>query len=189
MDKIKDDPYLMDHNYDGIQELDNPMPTWWLITFFATMIFAGIYYFHYELSGITNSDQELAQDLKEVQEMRTAAKANQPESETKDLNALVGDSQAIAAGKQQYQLRCAACHGQAGEGGIGPNLTDNFWIHGKGNINDVHGLISNGVTDKGMPAWSEMMSANDLNNTAAFVISLKGTNPANGKQPQGQKVE
>ena len=189
MDKIKDDPYLMDHNYDGIQELDNPMPTWWLITFFITMVFAGIYYFHYELSGITNSDQELAQELAEVESLRKAAKANEPKLETQDLQALVADSNAIEAGKKEYALRCAACHGQVGEGGIGPNLTDNYWIHGKGKIEDIVQVINVGVSDKGMPAWSEMMSTAAIQQTAAYIMNIRGTNPANAKKAEGQQVE
>ncbi|MCB0391998.1 MAG: c-type cytochrome [Bdellovibrionales bacterium] len=189
MDKIKDDPYLMDHNYDGIQELDNPMPTWWLITFFVTIVFAGIYYFHYELSQITSSDIELKQELAEVEALRNAAQASEPKMEATDLNALVSDTNAIAAGKKQYDLRCAACHGPAGGGGIGPNLTDDWWIHGKGSIQDIHGIVANGVLDKGMPAWKEMMSASDVNHVSAYVVSLKGTNPANAKKAEGQKVE
>ena len=189
MDKIKDDPNLMDHNYDGIQELDNPMPTWWLITFFITIVYAGIYYFHYEVSGVTNSDQELAQDLAEVEALRSAAKGSEPKMEAQDLSALVGDANALAAGKKQYDAQCAACHGNLGEGGIGPNLADEWWIHGKGSIEEIYGLIANGITDKGMPAWSEMMSGTDLNNVTAYVASLKGTNPPNAKKAQGQKVE
>ncbi|MCB9025244.1 MAG: c-type cytochrome [Bdellovibrionaceae bacterium] len=189
MENDKNDPFLMDHNYDGIQELDNPMPTWWLITFYATIIFAGIYFFHYELSGITSSDQELAEDFKEIKSLRQTAQANKPQMETQDLNALVLETSAIDAGKKEFLLRCAACHGQSGEGGIGPNLTDDFWIHGKGKIEDIVAIVNTGVTDKGMPAWSEMMSAAAINNTSAFVFSLKGTNPSNGKKPEGQKVE
>ena len=189
MDKSKDDPYLMDHNYDGIEELDNPMPTWWLITFFGTIIFGAIYFFHYEISEVSNSDSELAQDLAEIKALKQASLAKAPKVEAKDLNALIGDSQALAEGSKDYKANCAACHGQKGEGGIGPNLTDDFWIHGEGDIHGVVKIIINGVTEKGMVPWKDLLSTTNINVTAAYVISLRGTNPSNAKKPEGAEYK
>ena len=189
MDKIKDDPYLMDHNYDGIEELDNPMPTWWLITFFGTMIFAAIYFFHYEITESSSSDLELAEEMSEIQKLRDAVKMNTPQPETQDLNALVTNPEALTSGEKVYQSKCAACHGVKGEGQIGPNLTDTFWIHGEGTIEAIAKVINTGVTEKGMPAWGEMISGSEVNNTAAYILSLKGSNPPNAKKAEGVELK
>ncbi len=183
------DPLLMDHNYDGIEELDNPMPTWWLVTFFATIIFAGIYYFHYEVTQSSTSDLELAQDMAKIEALRKASKATSADAPEVDLNSLIGDPKAIASGDKAYQAKCAACHGSKGEGLIGPNLADDYWIHGAGDIKSVVHIINVGVPDKGMPAWAEMVSVQEANNIAAYVVSLRGTNPPNAKKPEGNKAE
>lgn len=189
MDKPKDnDPYLMDHNYDGIQELDNPMPSWWLITFFGTIIFAAIYYFHFEITKSSSSDSELAQELLEIEALRKNTQANEPQKQEEDLKALIGDKISIEAGEKVFQAKCASCHGTKGEGLIGPNLTDNFWIHGKGDIENLVSVINIGVADKGMPAWKTLIPTTDINRLGAFLVSIQGTSPANAKKPEGQKI-
>lgn len=188
MDKTKEnDPYLMDHNYDGIEELDNPMPTWWLITFFATIIFGVIYYLHYEVTQSSTSDQELALELAEIEKIRNANTSEQPPSSPQDLQALIGDSSAISGGDKVYQAKCASCHGAKGEGLIGPNLTDDHWIHGDGKIESLVQVINAGVLDKGMPAWKDLIAQNDIQKIGAYLISLQGTQPPNAKKPEGIK--
>lgn len=185
-DKNFDTP-IAGHEYDGIQELDNPLPMWWLITFWGTIIFAGIYwfYFHAGGGGLSTSD-ELKADLAKIEAVRPAPSADQ---DAEALNALVSDPNALASGQTVYAARCAVCHGQSGEGQIGPNLTDNYWIHGAGQMVDIVQVVKTGVTAKGMPAWENMISADEVKHVAAYIVSLKGSEPKNAKAPEGTEVK
>jgi cytochrome c oxidase cbb3-type subunit 3 len=170
------------HAYDGIEEFDNPLPNWWLVTLFATIIFAFIYYLHYTVGGAPTQLQELEADMKALPQV---AKAQWNEADvTQKMNAL----SSLAKGKEIFQGRCASCHGPEGQGLIGPNLTDKFWIHGHGTRADLMQIISEGVLDKGMPAWATMISEDEVLNVAAFVHSLRATHPSNPKPPQGEEV-
>ena len=178
------------HSYDGIEELDNPLPMWWLATFFATIIFAFLYYTHYE---IANAGKSLAQEFqieKEILEEAGHAVHNsinvEPEEELEEMMAVSGS---VQSGAQLFLEKCSACHGKSGEGIIGPNLTDRFWIHGKGLRGDILTVIRAGVLEKGMPAWQASMSGPELIQVAAYVYSLKDSKPANGKAAQGVEVQ
>ncbi|HEU4576231.1 MAG TPA: cbb3-type cytochrome c oxidase N-terminal domain-containing protein [Chitinophagaceae bacterium] len=175
---------LLDHDYDGIKELDNALPPWWKWGFYITLVI-GVFYllrFHVWKTGPT-PEQEYNSEM--------VAAAKQMEAYRKKSNDLVdettvtmADATGIAAGKQLFQQNCIACHGSAGEGGVGPNLTDNYWLHG-GRINDVFKTIKYGYPDKGMQSWEKMFSPSQIRNLASFVKSLYGTNPPNPKAPQG----
>ena len=184
-----EDPNLMSHNYDGIQELDNPMPSWWLITFFCTIIFATLYFFHYQVSHLSSSDKELSQGMKAITSMQTKAKSVAQKEQPKDLDSLVNDKKTLAAGAANFKANCVSCHGDHGQGLIGPNLTDKYWLHGKGSVKDILLTVENGVTQKGMPAWGPILGPKKIVTLAAFVKSIQGTKPANPKAPQGDKVE
>jgi len=181
---------LMDHSYDGIQEYDNPLPPWWNYLFALCIIWAGLYLFYYELTGIGPSSTE--EYLAEVEEYNTkyadiiAAEAsinwNEPSFE------LVSDGGKLEKAGSSYAANCASCHGALGEGGIGPNLTDDYWIHGNG-VNNIAKTIAIGVPEKGMIPWKNTFKANDIAALASYVISLHGTNPANAKPPQGDLYE
>lgn len=176
------------HEYDGIQELDNPLPMWWLVTFFGTIIFAFIYWIHYQAGGGgLSSNEELKSDMAAIEASKPAP--SQGSDAQVDLNALIGDATALSQGKTVFAARCAACHGPNGEGQIGPNLTDNYWIHGGGQIADVIQVVKTGVTAKGMPAWETMISGAEINSVAAYIVSLKGSNPANAKAAEGTEVK
>lgn len=173
-----------DHNYDGIVELDNSLPPWWVYMFYATIAFGLVYviYFHY-LDGPSQADEynkevELA-SLKKTEMLKQSAGKVDENSVT-----LLTDAADIAKGKSSFITKCAACHGQAGEGGVGPNLTDEYWIHG-GSINDIFKTIKYGVQEKGMIAWEAQMQPQEMQQVSSFIMSLKGTNPANAKAPQG----
>lgn len=177
---------IPNHEYDGIRELDNPLPGWWLLTFYATIVFAGIYYAHYEILGTgPTTAQELAADLAQHKASSPAAGETPSGDEEATLQALVGDEQALLAGRGEYQVKCAACHGPQGGGLIGPNLTDNHWLHGEGKITEIRHTIMTGVTDKGMPAWENLIAKELINKVAAYVYSLKGTNPPGAKAAEG----
>ena len=188
-DAVPDEP-LFEHAYDGIQEYDNPMPRWWVLTFWATIVFAVVYALNVvpiigEGKGwLGNFEDEMAAAEKKY----AASRAPQEAPSDEALRALAADPAGLAAGKKVYMVNCFPCHGAAGEGGIGPNLTDDFWIHG-GRPGDIHHVISAGVLDKGMPAWAAVLKPEDVTGAAAFVVSVHGTNPANAKAPQGEKVE
>lgn len=177
----------LDHSYDGIQELDNPLPRWWLATFYGTIIFSALYFFYYHLGS---GDSHLAELQKEMSRIEQARILNKP-SGSKDLeklSAYMQSAEKIASGKVVYTARCAACHATDGGGSIGPNLTDNFWIHGKGAPGDVLAVIASGVADKGMPPWSGALTPEELYTVAAFTLSLHGKTPATPKAPQGTEV-
>ncbi|MCB0419381.1 MAG: c-type cytochrome [Bdellovibrionales bacterium] len=185
------DHVIEGHDYDGIQELNNPLPAWWLGIFWATCLFGLAYYIYYELAGGPTLDEELQTAMSEIHAVKEEAQAANPTAAPKsdeELNALVSDPAALEKGAQVFQTNCVACHGAKGEGTIGPNLTDDYWIHKKGTMSDIVSLIKTGVPDKGMPPWEAAIAAEDIEKTAAFIVSLKGTNPPNAKAPQGEQV-
>ena len=176
---------LLDHNYDGIKELDNDLPPWWKYGFYLTIIVAIIYMYNYHISGngdlqIAEYDKAMATAKLEVEEFMKNSANKVDESTVK----LLTDAKDLTIGKDAFIASCAACHGRAGEGGVGPNLTDEYWLHG-GSIQDVFKSIKYGWTEKGMKAWKEDISPMQISQITSFILSLKGTNPANGKEPQG----
>jgi cytochrome c oxidase cbb3-type subunit 3 len=175
---------LLDHDYDGIKELDNALPPWWKYGFYITIVIAVIYIFNFHVWGIgKNPEQEYAEEMMEGKRIEELYKAK-----TKDLvdenNVVISDAAGIETGKILYTQSCVACHGTKGEGGIGPNLTDEFWIHG-GAMNNIYNTLKIGYPEKGMQSWQTMFSPVQLKNLASYVKSIKGTNPPNGKAPQG----
>lgn len=182
------DKIIEGHDYDGIQELDNPLPRWWLYLFYVTIVFAFGYYGYYELMGGPSSQETLEKELAEFKAMEPEP-VEQPQGEEVDVQALLADSQALQAGQTVFGQYCVSCHGQKGEGGIGPNLTDKYWIHSKGDFAGVLIAFRNGFPQKGMPPWGGIVPADKHNALAAYVVSLQGTNPSNGKEPQGELIE
>jgi cytochrome c oxidase cbb3-type subunit 3 len=173
-----------DHNYDGIIELDNSLPPWWVYMFYGTIIFAFSYiiYFTY-FDGPTQKmeyDTEVAQAIQKKNEFlkQTAALVD----ETSVL--ILTDATALAKGKSSYITKCATCHGVNGEGLVGPNLTDDYWIHG-GGIKDIFKTIKYGWPEKGMISWENQITPMEMQQISSYIITLKGTKPANPKAPQG----
>lgn len=176
------DQPIAGHTYDNISELDNPLPMWWLWTFFGTIIFAFVYYVHFELAGGPTSDEYLKQDLAKIEAIKGSAPKN--EFSGSDLAAAMGDQTKIEQGKNIFALRCASCHGEKGQGQIGPNLTDKFWIHGS-KPSEVLMTVTKGVLDKGMPPWEGVLKPDELVAVVSFVHSIRGSNPPSPKAPQG----
>lgn len=176
---------LLDHDYDGIQEYDNPLPNWWLTTFFVTLIFGFIYWIHYGVAGGPTLGDELKVAMTEFKKLKDS-QPDQVESES-DLQAMIAGSEKLSLGKQVYEAKCSACHSADGGGMIGPNLTDKFWIHGNGNLTSLVTVIRKGVLEKGMPAWETMISKDEVIAVTAYVHSLQGTHPATPKPAQGQE--
>jgi cytochrome c oxidase cbb3-type subunit III len=176
---------MTDHNYDGIRELDNDLPPWWKYGFILTIITSVLYLLHYH--GLRTGDLQIAEYKKEVLTakleidvfMKNSAN-NVDETTVKFLNTPTD----LNSGKDIFIATCVACHNKLGEGGVGPNLTDQYWIHG-GGLSDVFKTIKYGWPDKGMKAWKEDLSPMQIAQVASYIKTLVGTNPPNAKAPQG----
>jgi cytochrome c oxidase cbb3-type subunit 3 len=182
-DEKKYGKIIPDHEYDGIQELDNPLPGWWLATFYITIFFSIFYVGYYIFGSGPTLVDELKKDLTARELALKSTGANQGPTEN-ELNALIKNQERAAKGKPIFLAKCASCHGDKGQGIIGPNLTDQYWIHGNKPA-DLYKVISEGVLDKGMPPWNSMLNKEEIMNIIAFIITLKDTNPPNAKAPQG----
>ncbi len=180
----QNDDKLLDHSYDGIQEYDNPLPRWWVWIFWATVIWAPFYYFLPEPfgEGPGNVAQYEADVAKYAAERPPSALASAISDE--ELEELADDDDALAEGKTVFTANCAACHRADGGGLIGPNLTDDAWIHG-GSPSQVHNTIAVGVLAKGMPPWERILKPGQLNHVTAYVLSLRGSNPPDAKAQEG----
>ena len=184
----KEADILLDHDYDGIRELDNALPPWWKYGFYVTIVVAIIYMFLYHVTGSgKNPEQEYAAEMAEGKKIEEQYKAK-TKSLVDENNITLSDADGSASGKALYNQSCIACHGASGEGGIGPNLTDNYWIHG-GSLNMIYQTIKIGYPEKGMQSWQSMYSPIQIKNLTSFVKSIVGTKPSNPKAPQGNLEE
>jgi cytochrome c oxidase cbb3-type subunit 3 len=178
----------LDEDYDGIKELDNPVPAWFNALFYGTVIFGLGYWLVYhtwQSAPLQTQEYTIAMEEAEVakaQYLKLVAN-NIDENSVKEEKV----TDIIAHGQTVYKQNCAACHGQQGEGKVGPNLTDEFWLHG-GSIKEVFSTIKYGVPDKGMISWQKQLSPKDISDLSNYILSLKGTNPPNAKEPQGEKL-
>jgi cytochrome c oxidase cbb3-type subunit III len=184
---VKEEAALdLGHDYDGIRELDNRLPPWWLYGFYVSIVFAGIYLHRYHIKeSAPLSGEEFAIAMKQAEEQKEAylkKAANKVDETTVKL--LTRESE-LAAGKNIYTINCVACHGQKGEGGVGPNLTDDYWLAG-GSVQDLFKTIKYGRQEKGMRSWKDDLSPMQIAQVTSYIKSLQGTTPANGKEPQGE---
>ena len=184
-----DQDHLLEHSYDGIQEFDNPMPRWWVYLFWVTIIFSILYLLNVPGFGIGKgriADYDKAMAAAAAADAKR--KAAQPAgASAEQLAAMTKDASVLALGKQVFGQNCAACHRADAGGQIGPNLTDDYWLHG-GALDQIHKTVTDGVLEKGMPPWSKVLKPNQLDAVVAYVYTLRGTNPPNPKAPQGDQV-
>ncbi|MDI3320757.1 cbb3-type cytochrome c oxidase N-terminal domain-containing protein [Pinibacter soli] len=178
---------VLDHDYDGIRELDNKLPRWWVWLFYLT-IFGGVIYMYRFHIGKTAplSGEEYAMEVKQAaieQEEYLKKSANRIDETNAKLLTAESD---LAAGKAVFATVCKNCHGEKGEGAFAPNLTDDYWLHG-GDIKSVFKTIKYGVDGKGMNSWKDTYSPLQMEQIASYIKSLHGTNPPNAKPPQGDK--
>jgi len=177
----------LDHDYDGIKELDNDLPPWWVYLFYATIIFGVGYLCKYHLFGGDNQFQELEKEMMIAQKQIEEYKKTAPDLLTVDQVVQLNEATDLAAGKAIFDSNCVACHRADGGGGIGPNLTDEYWILG-GDVKDIFTVISEGGRDgKGMVSWKQQIKPTDIQKVASYILSLQGTNPADAKAPEGDK--
>ena len=185
----KEADVLLDHDYDGIKELDNALPPWWKWGFYITVVIAVIYMFRFHVfkTGPT-PEQEYNKEMQVAAVKLENFRKNSREA-FDEKTVTLADATGVAAGKKIFTGTCFPCHGSNGEGNaVGPNLTDKYWLHG-GSLSEVFHTITVGVPDKGMQAWGKTFSPADVRNLASFILSLQGTNPANAKAPQGNLYE
>lgn len=180
---------LLDHDYDGIRELNHPLPSWWLGTFFITIIFAVFYYIAYTFMDAKTLDRELAEEMKVVTELQTEFENKSGRFNLEEYNKITSDKKVMKAAKKTYKRKCKACHGKFGEGGVGPNLTDKYWLHGNGSLETVYNTINKGVVDKGMAAWGPVLGKEKVYGVLKYIQAFKGTNPDGAKAPQGELYE
>jgi cytochrome c oxidase cbb3-type subunit III len=178
---------MMDHSYDGIVELDNHMPPWLANVFLLTIAFAVGYFTYYSVLGLGKSQlEEYAEEQRiaaiQIEEYKALAVSSIDET------SVIFDAtpEAIAAGQSIYSANCVACHAQDGGGGVGSNLTDEYWKHG-GSINDIFKVIKYGVPEKGMIPWQDQLSPEQMQQVASFILTLQGTTPANPKVAEGER--
>ncbi len=180
-------PQVLDHEVDGIQEYDNPAPGWWKWTFAACCLFAVVYAVAEHALGLIQSPQEewAAEDA--IAREKAALEAANAVTEA-DLAVLLADPAHVAAGSAKFATTCGVCHGLGGEGKIGPNLTDDFWLHGDASLLAIFKTVADGVPEKGMPTWKKQLSPKELQDVVVYVGSLRGKNLPGGKAAQGQAV-
>jgi cytochrome c oxidase cbb3-type subunit 3 len=188
VDVEKEHDILLDHDYDGIRELDNDLPPWWKYGFYLTVFVAVIYLINYHIAGTgdlqgVEYDKAVAQAKIEIEEYMKTAANNVDETTIKQL-----EGADLTSGKDLFIASCAACHGKEGQGGVGPNLTDKYWLHG-GSLPDVFKSIKYGWVDKGMKSWKEDLSPVQIAQISSFIKTITGTNPAGAKVAQGDLFE
>jgi cytochrome c oxidase cbb3-type subunit 3 len=221
---MESDDKLMDHNYDGIKELDNDLPGWWMYLFYITIIWSALYMFYYHVFDIGYlSPDEYKKEMNSAYVRPAAENARllgllpeyrsplyNPNGDWTPLREASGikveayveyttesdtityvaveEASALETGNQLYQKNCAQCHGRLGEGGIGPNLTDSYWIHG-GTFSDVVKSVKYGYPAKGMIPWRGNLNPEQIIQVSSHIAALRGTDPPNAKAPQGDLVE
>ncbi|MGL2967151.1 cbb3-type cytochrome c oxidase N-terminal domain-containing protein [Flavobacterium sp. XGLA_31] len=180
---------MLDHNYDGIRELDNVLPPWWVYLFYGTIIFAGIYLVRFHIMGDYNQDQEYQTEVNEAKIAVDAYMKTAPDMMSKDKVTLLTDAPSLAAGKAIFQTNCIACHRADAGGQIGPNLTDQFWINGGGIKNVFNTIMEGGRDGKGMVSWKATIKPSDIQKVASYVLSLQGSNPKDPKPTEAEAKE
>jgi cytochrome c oxidase cbb3-type subunit III len=192
IDELTKDRYLGGHEYDGIRELDNKLPRWWVYLFYVTIIFAVVYLLGYHVTKWWPLQED--EYKSEMAALDSLKKAN-PQA-TVDLETMVPMTAAadLAAGQETFKKICSVCHGQQGQGLVGPNFTDQYWIHGDTitnsiSIKNLFQVVTNGVIEKGMIPYKDQLSPVQRQQVLSYILTLQGTNPPNPKAPQGKKYD
>lgn len=178
---------MLDHDYDGIRELDNVLPPWWVKLFYATIIFALIYLVRFHVVDDYTQAEEFNKEVAMAEEFKAKNAAAAPDDMSVDKVTLLTDAESIAKGKEIFTNTCASCHKADGGGLVGPNLTDDTWING-GGIKNVYKVISEGSPNNpSMVSWKKIIKPTDIQKIASYVLSLQGTKPAGAKAAEGKK--
>jgi len=181
---------LLDHDYDGIKELDNLLPPWWLGLFYGSIIFSIVYmgYYHFR-DGALSSSEEWEVEMAEAREDVNRYLATKADVVDENTVTLLTEEDDLTAGQVTYEALCATCHLQNGAGLVGPNLTDKYWVHG-GGIKDLFRTVKYGVPEKGMISWQSQLRPAQIQEVSSYILqSLQGTDPPNPKAPEGELYE
>jgi cytochrome c oxidase cbb3-type subunit III len=173
------------HDFDGIQEYDNDLPPWWKAMFYVSIVFAVGYMLHYHVfktGALQTEEYEM-----EMEEAALIASKNVDDPNAVTNFEVLTEAAALESGKALFNTNCAACHGQEGQGTVGPNLTDEYWLHG-GDVNAIFKTVKYGVPAKGMVPWQGKLTKDQMLEVSSYILSLQGTNPAGAKEPQGEKM-
>jgi cytochrome c oxidase cbb3-type subunit III len=185
--KVEDEgQLLLDHDYDGIKELDNSLPPWWVYLFYGCIIFAVVYLVRFEIMGADNQEMELKKEMAQAQIDIAEYKKTAPDLMDENTVTLLTAPADLAAGKAIFTTNCVACHRADAGGQIGPNLTDDNWILGGGIKNVFHTLVNGGRDGKGMISWKATLKPKQMQEVASYVLSLRGSNPVNPKASEGE---
>jgi cytochrome c oxidase cbb3-type subunit 3 len=176
---------LMDHDYDGIKELDNNLPPWWVYLFYACIVFAVVYLVRYEIMGAPDQETELKNEMAQAKIEVAEYMKTAPDLMDEKTVTLLTEKTDLDAGKAIFTTNCVACHRADAGGQIGPNLTDDNWILGGGIKNLFHTITNGGRDGKGMIAWKATLKPKEIQAVASYIISLKGSNPKDPKAPEG----
>ena len=177
---------LLDHDYDGIKELDNNLPPWWVYLFYAGIVFGVVYMVRYEVLGADNQETELKKELAQAKIEVAEYMKTAPDMMDEKTVTLLTEPTDLAAGKEIFTTNCAACHRADAGGQIGPNLTDDNWILGGGIKNLFHTINNGGRDGKGMIAWKGTLKPKEMQKVSSYILSLKGSNPVDPKAPEGE---
>lgn len=177
---------LMNHDYDGIKELDNNLPPWWVYLFYGCIFFAAVYLVRFEIMGGDNQEMELKKEMAQAKIEVAEYMKTAPDLMDEKTVTLLTEAADLESGKTIFTTNCAACHRADAGGMVGPNLTDENWILG-GGIKEVFHTITNGGRDgKGMIAWKGTLKPKEIQHVASYILSLKGSNPKDAKAPEGE---
>ncbi len=184
----EEEKLLLDHNYDGIEEFDYPLPAWWVWTFIGGIVFAAGYIYFYNYAGAPSLKDEFKQEMAAIEKVREEQRKLTGNFDEADFKTWQQGENVDQLAASVYEENCLSCHEEKGKGDIGPNLTDAYWINVQDtNPGTLYGFILRGNEDNGMPAWEDMLSKEELYAAVHFVLSVKGTNIP-GKEPQGEKL-
>ena len=179
---------LLDHSYDGIQELNHPLPSWWQFTFYGAIVFSTIYFVYYQFMGGPSLRDEFNKDYAIIVSSQAEFKKKQGIFNP-DLYVKHSTPAEIKKGEEVFNNNCVACHLEKGRGDIGPNLSDEYWLWAKGTPETIYPVVFNGVPENGMPVWSEAISIEEIYQVVAYVQTLHNSHQPEGKAPQGNKVD
>ena len=181
----KEADVLLDHDYDGIQELDNALPPWWKYGFYITIVVGFVYLLNFHVFGIgKNPTEEYNAEMENARVQKERYEANNKDR-IDENNVPMADATGIKEGERLYEANCIACHLKGGAGSVGPNLTDDNWLH-KGSLNYIYTTIKVGYPDKGMQSWSSQFNPKQISYLTSYIKSLRGSNPPNAKAAQGE---
>lgn len=179
---------LLDHAYDGIQELNHPLPNWWNTIFFISCVFGVGYWAYYSFLGGPSLKDEFHRDHAHIVALQEEFKKQNSAFNQEYYDKMVADG-GLQKGQEVFELNCLPCHAEKGRGDIGPNLTDKHWLIAKGTPETLYQVVFNGSEENGMPAWSELISQDEIYQAVIYVNSLKNTFAKDGKEPEGELIE